>query len=111
MEKKFKMEANKDGGNIDVTLDGLEEIFYTMMDMQSAIDEYGKFAENVLLSCVMPEVPRYILEVEDGSDDIGNAWDALQRLLVRYRKLVSWMRTNGIDVEAVCGDKNDRPKN
>ena len=100
MAEKIKMTAPK-GGGVEVV--GLDRIFANCVQMENLICKYERFAEDVTLSCMMPEVPRYMMEDEelDGTM-IPGALDAMQRLLVRYRRMVSWMRRNGIDVESVA---------
>ena len=69
------------------------------------ICKYEAFTNDVLLSCTMPELPRYVLQYDEEEQTyMGDAFQAMQKLLIRYRKLVNWMRANGIDVEAICGD-------
>lgn len=101
---KARMESGK-GGGASVELRGLDELLLEVRDMERALCAYDRFAEDVLLSCVMPEVPRYVLSDEEYEGSLMmRAHDALQSLLVRYRRLVSWMRSNGIDPGAVSGE-------
>ena len=106
MEKKKKFEMNATSGDSDIKVEivGISEIFDTGLQMENLLCKYERFAEDVLLACVMPENPRYVLEYDEDETMMGEAHNALQKLLVRYRKLVTWMRSNGISVESVCGD-------
>ena len=56
----------------------------------------------------MPEIPRYTLEDKslEGSP-IPQAYELLDNLLVRYRRMTAWMRQNGIDPESVAGKGGD----
>lgn len=112
MDKKIPMTGK--GGkepSVSVELVGLDEIFALAVETESVLGKYEGFAEHVLLSCVMPEIPRYSIHDEevDGTM-IPRAVEALDSVLVRYRKMTGWMRQNGIDPEAVVG-KSDNDKN
>ena len=104
MAKKFEMKANSDDGRGKVDIVGLDVIFDTGLQMENLLCKYERFTEDVLLACVMPENPRYVLEYDEDDTMMGEAHNKLQKLLVRYRKLVTWMRSSGISVESVCGD-------
>lgn len=110
MAKKFKVDSGEEVVP-KVELSGLDEIFAFAMDSERVIGKYDRFAEHVTLSCAMPEVPRFALE---DSEIMGTpmeaAYVALMKLLVRYRKITSWMRSNGIDVEAVAGGDKETVK-
>lgn len=104
MSPKFEMKpGNEAPATMKVEVKGIDDILFCIQEQDTMLARYERFAEDVLLSCVMPEVPRYVLA--DGDDDsmMNNAHDALQTLLVRYRKMVAWFKTNKIDIEAVVG--------
>ena len=103
MGGKFKMEA-PGIEPIRVEVKGIDDILYAIQEYESSIARYERFTEHVLLSCLKPEVPRLILGDGDWESMMDNAHDALQKILVRYRKMVSWFRANSIDVESVVGD-------
>ena len=105
MSNKFKMEA-PGIEPIRVEVKGIDDVLFAIQEYESMLGKYERFAEDVLLSCLMPEVPRYILGDGDDESITNNAHDALQRILVRYRKMVSWFRANSIDVESVVGDND-----
>lgn len=113
MDKKFPMKSagpNKDPDIpiIKIELEGLDEVFATALDNENFLVKYEKFAEHVILSCAMPEIPRYT--IHDGSlecSPIPQAFEMLDSLLVRYRRMTAWMRRNGIDPEAVAGKPDD----
>lgn len=112
MDKKFPMKASPsnttDSPTIKIELEGLDEIFASSMDAENMLCKYERFTEHVLLSCAMPEIPRY--SVHDESIDgtmMPQAFESLDRILVRYRRMTSWMRQNGIDPEAVAGKPDD----
>lgn len=109
MEKKAKIEAVRKDAPVKVVIDGLDDVFLSLADSEALIGKYERFAEHVLLSCVMPEVPRLALHDEtiEGTP-IPDAFSALDTLLVRYRKMTQWFRNNGIDPEAVVGEGNDK---
>ena len=107
--EKFKMENKSD----KVEIVGLNEIVNTCLVMENIIGTFEKFTEDVLLSCLTPDTMRFRLEKDKDSeidDLVGQAYDALQTILVRYRKIVSWMRTNNIDIDAVIGDDTGKIK-
>ena len=106
--EKIKITATKKGEKIEIV--GLDDFLGYTVEREALIAQYERFTENVLLSCVMPEIPRYIIEHEDDVEGIKDSFDALQRVLVRYRKMVSWMRSNGIDVESVVGESKGKAK-
>lgn len=108
MSEKIKITAPKRGNRVEIV--GLDEMFAYTVEREALIGQYERFTENVLLSCVMPEIPRYIVEHEEDMDGIKDAFDALQAVLVRYRKMTSWMRNNGIDVESVAGDSKGKTR-
>lgn len=103
MSGKYKMEA-PGIEPIRVEVKGIDDILYAIQEYESMLGRYERFTEHVLLSCLMPEVPRFILGDGDEESMMDNAHDALQRILVRYRKMVSWFRANSIDVESVVGE-------
>ena len=110
MEKKFKVDS---GNEVvpKVELSGLDEIFAFAVDSERAIGKYERFAEHVTLSCAMPEIPRFALEDSEIMDTpMEDAYVALMKLLVRYRRITSWMRSNGIDVEEVAGGEKETVK-
>lgn len=110
MEKKFKVDS---GNEVvpKVELSGLDDIFAFAVDSERTIGKYERFAEHVTLSCTMPEIPRFALEdSEIMGTPMEDAYVSLMKLLVRYRRMTSWMRSNGIDVEAVAGDKPEGGK-
>lgn len=81
------------------------------MDAENMLCKYERFAEHVILSCAMPEIPRYTIHDEsiDGTQ-MPQAIEMLDRILVRYRRMTKWMRQNGIDPEAVAGSSDDDKK-
>lgn len=106
MAEKIKITAPRRSDKVEIV--GLDELVFHAIDQEALLSLYERFAEDVILMCVMPEVPRYVMEDERREDTkIPDGYDALQRLLVRYRKMVSFMRKNGIDVEAVVGEDNN----
>lgn len=109
MEKKAKIESVKKDAGVKVVIDGLDNVFLSLADSEALIGKYERFAEHVLLSCAMPEVPRFIVHDEtiDGTP-MPDALGSLDTLLVRYRKITKWLRGNGIDVESVVGDGGDK---
>lgn len=105
MSGKFKMEA-PGIEPIRVEVKGIDDVLFAIQEYESALGRYERFTEDVLLSCLMPEIPRFVLGDCDEESMIDNAHDALQRILVRYRKMVAWFRSNSIDVESVVGDND-----
>lgn len=102
-----KMKKGKTENNVTVT--GLDDIFSTALDTENMLCKYERFAEHVILSCAMPEVPRYALHIETIEGTLmPEAFDLLDRLLVRYRKMTAWMRQNGIDPETIAGDTDEK---
>lgn len=93
----------KDKTAVEIT--GLDEIFSQALDAENMLCKYERFAEHVILSCAMPEIPRYTIHDEtlDGTP-MPQAFEILDKLLVRYRRITAWMRTNGIDPESVVGE-------
>ena len=109
-EKKYKITAPKRDGAVEII--GLDEVIFQAIDSERLIGKYERFTEDVLLSCVMPEIPRYVISYdEDDGTQMGGAHEALHDLLARYRKMTAWFRANKIDVEAVVGDDNGNVKN
>ena len=105
MAKKYKMDTPEKGGGPSVDIVGLDLIYAAGMDAERTIGKYERFAEHVILSCNMPEVPRMVLADEDiVGTPIEDGYDAITRLLVRYRKITAWLRANRIDVNDVCGE-------
>lgn len=108
MADKVKIEARKSGDRIEVA--GLDEIVHAATLAENIICKYEKFAEDVILSCAMPEIPRYSLHDDEKPEMIAEAEDVLYTLLTRYRKMTEWMRKNGIDIEAVVGNEARKTK-
>ncbi len=101
MAEKIKITAQKKAEKVEIS--GLDGIVHAATLAENIICKYEKFAEDVILSCVMPEVPRYSLQDDEKPEMIGEAEDVLHTLLTRYRRMTEWMRKNGIDVDAVVG--------
>lgn len=111
MDKKLPMTGKSKDAPVKVEIVGLDEIFASAIDSEHTICKYEMFAEHVILSCAMPEIPRFVIHDEEADGTmIPQAVDALDQILVRYRKMTKWMRQNGIDPEAVAG-KADNDKN
>lgn len=92
-----------------VTVSGLDDIFNAALDAENMLCRYERFAEHVILACGMPEIPRYNIHIEAIEGTLmPQAFDLLDRLLVRYRKMTSWMRQNGIDPESVAGETDEK---
>lgn len=99
----------KDKQTIEIS--GLDEIFATAMDLDNMLCKYERFAEHVILCCGMPEIPRYTIHDEDiEGTPMPQAFDLLDTLLVRYRRMTSWMRQNGIDPESIAGKGETKNK-
>lgn len=99
----------KDKQTIEIS--GLDEIFAAAMDMENMLGKYERFAEHVMLCCAMPEIPRYTIQDEEiEGTRMPQALDLLDTLLVRYRKMTSWMRQNGIDPESIAGKGETKSK-
>ena len=108
--EKFKME-NKRPEKVEIV--GLNDIFNTCILMENLLGKFERFAEDVLLSCNAPDTMRYRLEQDDESEAdnlIGQAYDAMQSLLTKYRKILSWMQTNKINIDAVVGEDTGKVK-
>lgn len=111
MDKKFPMAAKSSDAPVKVEITGLDEIFASAIDAETIIGKYERFAEHVLLSCAMPEIPRYTIHDDDIEGTMmPHAMDTLNTVLTRYRKFTKWMRQNGIDPDTVAG-KTDEDKN
>lgn len=109
MEKKAKIESGKKEAGVRVVIDGLDNVFLSLADMENLMCKYERFSEHVLLSCAMPEVPRFTIHDESiEGTPMPDALSALDALLVRYRKMTKWFRSNGIDPDAVVGEWNDK---
>lgn len=95
-------------GTSSIELVGLDSVVTQVISMEMYICKCERFAEEVLLACSMPEIPRLILAdaLDDGANVLDDAHDAMQRLLVRYRKMTAWFRANKIDVESVVGEND-----
>ena len=94
-----------------IEISGLDEIFASAMDMEVMLCKYERFAEHVILVCAMPEIPRYTIQDEEiEGTHMPQALDLLDSLLVRYRKMTSWMRQNGIDPENIAGKGEPKSK-
>lgn len=104
------MESGNDAQTtMKVEVKGIDDILFCIQEQDAMMAKYERFAEDVLLSCVMPEIPRYVLADNDDDSIIDRAHDALQTLLVRYRKITSWIKANKIDIESIVGN-NDNVK-
>lgn len=111
MSQKFKIESPNNDPAVKVEISGLDDVMYSIQEQEILLSKYERFAEDVLLSCAMPEIPRYLLaDGDDGIPIANNAHDSLQKLLVRYRKMTAWFRANKIDIDSIVGD-NDKVKN
>lgn len=99
----------KDKQTIEIS--GLDKIFAQALKAENIIVKYEKFAEHVILCCAMPEIPRYTMQDEEIEDTrMQPALDLLDKLLVRYRKMTSWMRQNGIDPDSITGKGETKAK-
>lgn len=104
MKEKIKMNA-PDNGNGRVEIIGLDSVLFETVSMENKLCQWDRFAEHVILSCAMPEVPRVTLH-NDFMDDtlMPQAFDMLDNILVRYRKMTAWFRANKIDINDVIGE-------
>ncbi len=111
MDKKFPMAAKSSDASVKVEITGLDEIFASAIDAENIIGKYERFAEHVLLSCAMPEIPRCTIHDEDIEGTMmPHAMDPLNTVLTRSRTFTKWMRQHGIAPEAVAG-KTEEDKN
>ena len=111
MDKKFPMTGKSNDAPVKVEIVGLDEIFASAIDAENILCKYERFTEHVLLSCAMPEIPRCVVHDESIEGTMmPSAIDSLNTILIRYRKMMRWMRQNGIDPEAVVGN-GDEDKN
>lgn len=102
MEGKVKVVSPTSPNSVEIV--GLDAVVAQVAAQENMLCKYEKYADDILLACSMPEIPRYVLADEEMEGTrVADAFDAVQRLLVRYRKITAWMRKNGIDVEAVAG--------
>lgn len=108
MDKKFPMAAKSSDAPIKVEIVGLDEIFNTAIDTETILCKYERFAEHVILSCAMPEIPRYTIHDEEMDGSLmQQGLETLDRILVRYRRMTAWLRQNNIDPENVCGKPDE----
>lgn len=108
MDKKFPMAAKSSDAPVKVEITGLDEIFASAIDAEAIIGKYERFAEHVLLSCAMPEIPRYTIHDEEMDGSLmQQGLETLDRILVRYRRMTAWLRQNNIDPETVCGKPDE----
>lgn len=91
--------ADKSNHDFDSAFD----LAMLVSDLKEASDEYDAFAEDVLLSVIMPEVPRHMMEDKYGPHLAGDAAAALFSHMEGYRKILAFLRKNGIDVNEVVG--------
>ena len=108
-EKEVKAVIPKKGDKIEIT--GLDSLLGTLMDVTVQLCDHQKFVEDVLLSCVMPETPRYSLQYDGEDENISSAESALYQRMDEWRKMTAWFRANNIDLDAVLGrDGKDKKK-
>ena len=88
-----------DGHEFDSAFD----LAMLVSDLKEASDDFDAFAEDVLLSVVMPETPRHMMEEKYGPHLAGDAASALFRHMEGYRKILAFLRKNGIDVNDIIG--------
>lgn len=107
--KKVKAVVPRKGDKIEIT--GIDKVLGTIMDVTIQLCDMQKFVEDVLLSCVMPETPRYSLQYDGEDENISSAESALYQRMEEWRKMTAWFRANNIDLDAVLGrDGKDKKK-
>lgn len=90
--------------------DSSYELALLVSGLQSEVDDYKCFAEEVLLMCAMPEVERFALEGRFEGHVADDAMVSLLKLLSRYRTLLSFLRSNHIDVDKIFNEDKDKPR-
>lgn len=96
--------AEKKPGEVE----NVSDLAFLVADLQKAAADYDSFAEDVLLSLVMPETPRFTLDGKYGDHIADKALGVLFEHLAGYRKILDFLRKNGIDVNAIIGDSDKK---
>lgn len=91
----------------ELKLTGLAELVEQIASLQAEIDMFGSFANEVLISVLMPEHVRYFFE-DDYPGRAGEALDALTRHMHDYRKILEFLRLNKIDVNQILSDNESK---
>lgn len=90
--------------------EGATDLAFLVSNLQSEADDYAMFAEDVLLSVIMPDVPRFMLEDKYKGHMADSAAAELFRHMEGYRKILDFLRRNGIDVNTIIGDGDEKKK-
>lgn len=101
-----KMTDKADGHEFDSAFD----LAMLVNDLKEASDDFDAFAEDVLLSVIMPEVPRHMMEDKYGPHLASDAAAALFSHMEGYRKMLAFFRKNGVDVNEVVGGGDKKSK-
>ena len=96
------MEERDDGVAVPA-IPGISEALEFVSALTDEVAEYRAFAEDVLLACAMPDVPRFSVEHDDSIPFIHDAAGMLFNRMTEYRKMVAWFRANNIDLDAILG--------
>lgn len=96
------MEEHEDGVAVPAT-PGIGEALEFVSALTDEVAEYRAFAEDVLLACAMPDVPRFSVERDDPLPFIQDASVMLFNRMTEYRKMVAWFQANNIDLDAILG--------
>lgn len=99
-----KDEIRDEGIDIPI-VGGIDKALEFVSALTDEIAEYRGFAEDVLLACSMPDVPRFSIEHDGDISHIGEAAHFLYLRMSEYRKMTEWFRKNNIDIDTVLGNK------
>ena len=91
----------------EIKLTGLSDLVEQIASMQAEIDMLNSFANEVLVSVIMPEHVRFFFE-DDYIGRAGEAIEALSKHMHDYRKILEFLRLNKIDVNQILADNESK---
>ena len=96
-----------DNKRIDVHIHDLTEFADYITGLQAEIDMFNTFARDVLISVLVPDQVRLFVE-DDYTGTAAEAMDALSKHMHNYRKILEFLRINGIDINKITSDTESK---
>lgn len=106
-EKKLQMTAKDRENRVDIHVHELPELLDYITGMQAEIDMLNAFVRDVLISAIMPENVRLFFD-DEYTGKAAEAMDALSQHMHDYRKILEFLRINGIDVNKIISDTGSK---
>lgn len=99
-----------DGKKQEIKVTGIPELIDSVSAMQAEIDMLYDFAQDVLITLLIPDSVRYYFE-DRYEGVVSDALDALSKHMYGYRKILDFFKRNGIDINKIISDTESKELN